>query len=70
MAYFGGMTQREIAVAVNRPLGTVKTQIRTAMQRMADLLSVENGNTDRHWPHGSDQSTSYELSNGGGAEPR
>jgi RNA polymerase sigma-70 factor (ECF subfamily) len=43
MAYFGGMTQREIAVAVNRPLGTVKTQIRTAMQRMADLLAPTMG---------------------------
>jgi RNA polymerase sigma-70 factor (ECF subfamily) len=70
MAYFGGMTQREIAAAVNRPLGTVKTQIRTAMQRMADLLTVEHGGTGKRWPHGHDQSSSYELTSGGGAEPR
>lgn len=70
MAYFGGMTQREIAAAVNRPLGTVKTQIRTAMQRMADLLTVENGGTGKRWPHGHDQSSSYELTSGGGADSR
>ncbi len=70
MAYFGGMTQREIAAAVNRPLGTVKTQIRTAMQRMADLLTVENGGTGKRWAHGDDQAASYELTSGGGAEPR
>jgi RNA polymerase sigma-70 factor (ECF subfamily) len=39
LAYFGGLTQREIAARVNRPLGTVKTQIRTAMQRMAHVLT-------------------------------
>jgi RNA polymerase sigma-70 factor (ECF subfamily) len=70
MAYFGGMTQREIAAAVNRPLGTVKTQIRTAMQRMADLLTVESGGTGKRWPQGHDQSSSYELTSGGGADPR
>ncbi|GIW03502.1 MAG: DNA-directed RNA polymerase sigma-70 factor [Thermomicrobiales bacterium] len=50
MAYFGGMTQREIAEHVNRPLGTVKTQIRAAMQRMADLLRVPAALPgDDHW---------------------
>jgi RNA polymerase sigma-70 factor (ECF subfamily) len=69
MAYFGGMTQREIAVAVNRPLGTVKTQIRTAMQRLADLMSAESGGTGKRWTHGHDQSP-YDLTSGGGADPR
>ena len=38
LAYFGGLTQRQIAALLDRPLGTVKTQIRTAMRRLADLL--------------------------------
>jgi RNA polymerase sigma-70 factor (ECF subfamily) len=70
MAYFGGMTQREIAAAVNRPLGTVKTQIRTAMQRMAHLLIAEGANPDGHWPHGIDQPPSYEMTSGGEVESR
>jgi RNA polymerase sigma-70 factor (ECF subfamily) len=69
MAYFGGMTQREIAAAVNRPLGTVKTQIRTAMQRLADLLAANDLGPDGRWPRGPEHPASYELT-GGGAEPR
>lgn len=42
LAYFGGMSQSAIATHLNRPLGTVKTQIRTAMQRLADLLDGWN----------------------------
>jgi hypothetical protein len=70
MAYFGGMTQREIAVAIDRPLGTVKTQIRTAMQRMAELLTLENAGAGGRWQQGPNQSPSYDVTNGEGAEPR
>jgi RNA polymerase sigma-70 factor (ECF subfamily) len=42
LAYFGGLSQSEIAAQLDRPLGTVKTQIRTAMQRLADLLDEWN----------------------------
>lgn len=41
LAYFGGLTQREIAERVNRPLGTVKTQMRSSMRRLAELLREE-----------------------------
>jgi RNA polymerase sigma-70 factor (ECF subfamily) len=39
MAYFTGLSQRQIAEQLERPLGTVKSQIRAAMQRLADRLA-------------------------------
>jgi RNA polymerase sigma-70 factor, ECF subfamily len=38
-AYDGGLSQSEIAEATNTPLGTVKTRMRIAMMKLADLLS-------------------------------
>ena len=37
MAYYQGMSQREIAETLNWPLGTVKTRARTAMQSLRDV---------------------------------
>lgn len=50
LAYFGGLTQREIALRVDRPLGTVKTQMRTSMRRLADMLRGERGPTSADTP--------------------
>ncbi len=34
LAYFGGMTQQEIASVLDTPLGTIKTRVRLAMKKL------------------------------------
>jgi RNA polymerase sigma-70 factor (ECF subfamily) len=38
LAYFGGYSQSQIAEALRQPLGTVKTRLRLAMQKLREFL--------------------------------
>jgi RNA polymerase sigma-70 factor, ECF subfamily len=41
LAFFQGYTHQEISKVLNQPLGTVKTRIRTAMQKLRHMLEEE-----------------------------
>ncbi|MCI0397036.1 MAG: sigma-70 family RNA polymerase sigma factor, partial [Chloroflexi bacterium] len=41
LAYFKGYTHHQIAEALKQPLGTIKTRIRLAMQKLRKMLPEE-----------------------------
>jgi RNA polymerase sigma-70 factor (ECF subfamily) len=47
LAYFGGLTQSQIAETLQQPLGTIKTRVRLAMQKLQGFLRDEQNNEDK-----------------------
>jgi RNA polymerase sigma-70 factor, ECF subfamily len=41
LAYFGGMSQSEIAERLQSPIGTIKTRIRLGLRKLRDLLAQD-----------------------------
>lgn len=53
LAYFGGLTQQQIATQTGEPLGTVKSRMRTAMETLRTRL-----HTMRPYPHREEDAAS------------
>ncbi|HEV8672374.1 MAG TPA: sigma-70 family RNA polymerase sigma factor [Candidatus Limnocylindria bacterium] len=47
LAYFGGLSQSQIAAQTGTPLGTVKKRTRLALQKLRERLAVERGSRMR-----------------------
>ena len=41
LAYFGGLTQQQIAAKLSEPLGTIKARIRRALLKLRDVISPQ-----------------------------
>lgn len=46
LAYFGGLSQSDIAAAQNLPLGTVKGRTRLGLRKLSEMLRMEQDHSD------------------------
>lgn len=49
LAYFGGLSHQEIAVRLNRPLGTIKTRVRLGLHKLRVVLTSSGLQASDAW---------------------